>query len=216
VLPLNLLNIPLQTQVQRVYRASTLTVFLHFIDHVLPATIDPKASFRARVNGTAVAPFRVDRIEGNQYRLFFFLSPTDVVDHLYFYGGYPPIPFFQPTAAPFLLPNYWPVDWFRFLYPQPLQLGFLGHLGLQVFVNLDRDITSGSTNPSDWLLRTTGPNRVPFSVSFTGLQVTLLVLGIPAGNLRGVEYIKGSTPFVAEDRGQMQSWSFDFPFPTTV
>lgn len=216
MLPLNLINTPLQTQVQRVYHALAPAVYVHFIDTVQVPVADPRQLFRGRLNGTPIAPTTVFRIEGNQYLLLFPASPTDTLDYLYFYGGFPPIPLIRSDRTDFLLPNYWSIDFFRFLYPQPLQLAFLIHTGIQVFVDLDRDIASGSTDPADWIVYRLGAPRPVFSVSISGSRVTLLVLGIPPGNLSRVDYIKGSTPFIANDRGQMESWSFNFPFPTPV
>lgn len=210
MLPTELSPSPLRTQVRHVFRASVFSVFVHLKTTPSPPATDPSARFFVLANGVAENPTLTRVIQGDQLQLYNITWPAKTLTYLYYYGGTPVIPL---ASGPDLFARWDPVPSYEYQRPRPLMPTFINSFSVNVDVHVDREISTGSTNPVDWVVYANGTPYQPFTVTIFPTYIRLSHIQYSLKDVTRVVYLKGAIPYVADDSGELQSLDLNYPYP---
>lgn len=210
MLPSELSTSPPRTQVRHVFRPSPYYVYIQFKVTPDPPVTDPSSQFYVLADGASDQPTLTRKIQNNQLQLYSAAWLTKTLTYVYYYGGFPPIPLGWPLR---LLPRYDPIPWYEYLSPRPLMPSFLNSAGTAVDVYVDRPISTGSTNPADWLVYASGLPYQPFSVEIMNTWIRLSHIQYLLKHVERVIYTRRTVPYVAADSGELDSFDLNYPYP---
>lgn len=201
---------PIQTQANHLFRATTRSLYLQFKLPIRISPFDPSPQFFVQLGRAIEHPQFTRVIPNDQIQLFNFGWVDRVITNLWYYGLPPLLGF---TTADLITPHWWPVPYYHYQRPRPLMPVAFSQSGIQLFIDLDRDTPKGSTDTTDWLVSRGPLDFEPISVSFAGNRITLTHIQFLFGPISNLQYTLGSTPFVADNRGELQTFDIPAPYP---